>query len=345
MATVCNTEGAGIQLLMDEPLPDPILFRHGDNWYMTGTLRAMFSSETLAPGGWEMHPLDFDMGDLPPVQLWGFSMWADPDGNWHGYGTIHYGFFRTVIGHFLPQEQTEEPPVRWRFNRILIGNVLTGEFNMYDQRLHEHNGEIYLLYSANPRPHTDIDILIQRMLDPQTIDPDWPPRVLLRPEDLRSEERNPGYLRIVEGAKIHEINGRYLMMYSTGDYARDNYTLGMAWSDTFLPPPGETYRKVFRPDPDNVWGNPEPTDEVHYLLQSLHPEWPNYTGEHVRAPGIGNLVEENGQWFLVFHAYPADQPRWRGDRYDPSRRMVFRVPVTVQVEPGIPPAQWIIPHF
>ncbi len=90
--------------------------------------------------------------------------------------------------------------------------------------------------------------------------------------------------KLIETGNIIKIDGKYAMAYPTGDFQENDDKTGVAWSDTFLPAPGKTYRKIFRPDPTGVWG--KPGLEVQYLLQSEKPAWPDDVASEVVAPGV-----------------------------------------------------------
>ena len=343
-----SSSHAALEQLTERPLPDPVVMRQDGWWYITGTHRDLYVGQALSREALERLPIEFDLGGLPPVQIWGFSMFRDASGHWHGYGTIHYGYFRTVIAHFQPQPsevwKPGKPITRWQFDKVLIGDVLKGKSTMYDQKLYRVRDELHLVYNASPRRHANVSILAQRMVDPQTLDASTKPRVLLRAQGLRSEDRNKGYhVQIVEGTTIREVNGKYLLLYSVGDYRMRNYKVGMAWSDSFLPKAGEYYQKIYRPDNANVWDNKEPGEEVVYLLQSQKPGWPNYCGAQVLAPGIASLVEEGDQWYLVFHGYPVGEKPVRFGSFDPRRRRTYKLPVEVNVAPDRPRHEWVKP--
>ena len=130
--------------------------------------------------------------------------------------------------------------------------------------------------------------------------------------------------RLVEVGNIIKVDGKYLMLYSVGSYKSPVYKIGVAWSGTFLPPHGATYRKVTMPDPKGVWGS-RSEQEVDYLLQSRLPNWPNCAGDTVRAPGVGSLVECDGNWYLFFAGYgPKEKPSGPSHTFNASRGVVRR---------------------
>ena len=126
------------------------------------------------------------------------------DGSYHGYATLHYGNFKTVIAHFLPQlgeVWTEEHPItKWRLDKILIGDVDKGWFAYDCNVVRDENGTLYLIYNAgypNETLGVDIHIKAWRLLDPATLDPNFTPRPILSPEGYRSETRLNGLGRYV----------------------------------------------------------------------------------------------------------------------------------------------------
>lgn len=342
-----SNEPAGIFPVLDEPLPDPHVFHDGDAYYIFGTGTHFFHGDALEPAAMTRDELELDFAEEGgPFQIWAFKPYVHIDGSYHAYVTIHYGFFITVVAHFVPQEgevwQPGEPIRRWRFNRILAGDK-SGDgpmaYDPYVQR--DADGDLYLFYCHSDGRHTDVRIVAQRMLDPETPDPDFEPRLILEPEGYRSEDRNPGYIQLVEAANLAAFDGTYLLLYSVGDFALhagqpSNYKIGVAFADQLIPPPGETYRKTVIPDPDNVWGNEDKTDEVWYLLQSQKPEWPNYCAEWVQGPGVASIVEIDDAPWLVFHGYEPGL-----DSIGPNDRRVWKAPLDVRIDRNRPQHEWV----
>ncbi len=288
--------------------------------------------------------LTLDFGSETPRvnSIWGFTPYRDANGDYHAYATLHYGRFRTVIAHFLPArgEAWNGMPIRrWKLNRVVIGSLDEGRTTCYESKAFTaEDGRLYLMYSGSPAPHRDVNILVQRMLDAATPDPSFRPRALLKPEGYRSEDRNPGYIQIVEGANINRVGSTYVLFYSVGDFARNNYKLGVAFSNELIPEDGRTYSKALIADPRNVWRNTAKDDEVCYLLQSEHKGWPNYCGHLMRGPGLGNIVKIEEEYRLVFHGYRPDDRRRR-----PCDRYVWMLPLAVDVKDGKPVTQWMRP--
>ncbi|MEM2423936.1 MAG: family 43 glycosylhydrolase [Candidatus Bathyarchaeia archaeon] len=328
-------------------LPDPFVFEDGQYYYIFGTSALFFRTRTFSKGDLKAFSLDLDFAEESGRvgEFWRFIVYRHVDGTYHGYATLHYGDFKTVIAHFAPQPGqiwTEENPItKWRLDKILIGDVDRGWFAYDCNVLRDENGDLYLIYNAgypNETLGVDIHIKAWRMLDPSTLDPNFTPRPILSPEGYRSEDRNPGYIQIVESVIIQKIQGKYVLLYSVGDFDDYNYKIGVAFSDSLIPPPGETYRKIIVPDPENVWGNVNKGGEILYLLQTENENWPNYVGEYMNGPGIGNIVKLDNQYFLIFHARRHGKTRLNG-----MGRYVWKIPLKIKISNEIPMCEWIQP--
>ena len=331
-------------------LPDPYVFRFQDQWFLfgTGKLPSFYYGDRLEANALKREKLELVFPDptaKPAKGIWGFIPYRHTDGSWHGYATLHYGDYRVVIAHFLPEPGADwtrgKPIATWRFDKVAIGNLAAGKDTAYENKLITDDvGVLYLVYCDSGARARNVRIFAQRMSNPGSIDPSWSPRVLLGPDGYRSEDRNPGYIQIVEGPNIFRLGNRYALLYSVGDFAMNNYKLGVAYSKTLMPPPGQTYQKVLIPDPDNVWKNTGKTNEVCYLLQSEQPDWPNYCRALFSGPGLGHLVAIGNRRYLVFHAYkPDDNVRQSVDRY------VWMLPVNANVDERLPMERWICPLF
>jgi hypothetical protein len=334
--------------ILPDPLPDPYVFQWAGDWMISGTGRFFYHGSALRPEAMireDLHLLYEDAAVEPAQGIWGFIPFRHSDGSWHGYATLHYGGFRTVVAHFLPQAgatwRQGKPFARWRFDRVLVGDLAAGKTTAYESKMvSDEAGTLYLVYSASRAARQDVHIYAQRMLDPGRIDPASPPRSLLDPEGYRSEDRNPGFIQIVEGANLFKCGSKYVLLYSVGDFVLDNYKLGVAYSDQLVPPPGQTYRKVLIPDPENLWKNTGRTNEICYLLQSEQPRWPNYCRPLVSGPGLGNLVTIGRKHWLVFHGYsPADKLHQPRDRY------VWALPLRVNIDETRPMQDWLLPDL
>jgi hypothetical protein len=120
-----------------------------------------------------------------------------------------------------------------------------------------------------------------------------------------------------EGMNISHVvlpsGSKYVMFYSTGDFALNNYKLGIAYSDVLIPSAGKQYSKPKVNDGFNVWGNSKPNREVVYILQAQKSGWSNYCGTLVNGPGLGNLVQYMGNYYIVFHArFPGQMGSGKG---------------------------------
>ncbi len=337
------------RLVSTTPLPDPHVLHDGASWYVFGTnSRPYFflQGKSLDPTAMQRKPLTLDFAGRYPksVQIWGAAPYRHTDGTWHLYATLHLGHFKTIIGHFLPAAgQTWKPgnPItRWVLASVLLGG---GEANpgYYESKaVRDSDGTLYLIYvGARQKPKRENWIYARRMRSPGKLDPKAAPVVLLRPEGYRSEDRNLGGMQLVEGTSITRLGGTFVLLYSVGDYARANYKLGVAYSDTLIPAAGKTYVKPTAPDPKRVWGNKTKRDEVVYLLQSEKPAWPNFSAKHVVGPGLGSVVMIDSKPWLVFHGY---RPGTAKDgKFNPAQRFVFRAPLQINIKKSVPMAKWL----
>lgn len=351
-------QGAEIEFppLLAAPLPDPFVLHEEGWWTVVGT-SAPYFYEGPSLDRMRQRPIEVIVPpelDPHPYQTWSPSFYRHDDGQLYGLATLHYGHFRTVVGYLLPLELSapgEPLPGSWRVGGVLAGSLAEGRTQAYDPKFYRDpdSGELFLIYADATGEHEDVHLMAQRMRTPTESDPEWQARPILSPEGYRSEDRNPGYKQIVEGGHLHRVGERWLLLYSVGDFVQNNYKIGAAWCDTMIPPPGQTYRKVRRPDPGNVWGNEGRDDEILYLLQSERPEWPNYCRPWVQGPGIGNLIRTGQGPQLVFHGYlPTDRFRDPSYRFvwrlaldldpaaaDPARRLQVRLPATPRQNPTI----------
>ena len=216
------------------------------------------------------------------------------------------------------------------------GEIVARCVAVLDERYCRHWGERLghvVLFEAMPWAGA----AARRMLDPSHLDPAFPEQVLLAPEGYRSEDRNPGFIQLVEAASISRIGEEWVMLYSVGDFSERNYKLGVAYSDTLIPPPGETYRKVLIPDEKDLWKSGK-GKEICYLLQSEHEDWPNYCGDRVIGPGSGCIVLSERRPHLVFHGYdPEEFKRGRAER------RLWSVALDIAIGRARPVEDWIRP--
>jgi hypothetical protein len=331
--------------------PDPYVFQHEGAYWIAGTFTDMGRGRiyrTRMLGGLDLteFPLAFDLGEAAgAVQLWGFVPYRAADGSWHAYGTLNFtpGGISLEVAHFLPaagETWTAERPIQhWRYDKTLAGDRRTG-WNAYESKvIADEDGTLYLIH--NETVDERIVVAARRMLDPGTMDPATQRRILLGPEGYRSEDLpDSPRLQLTEGTLIQKIQGKYVLLYSTGHCCIENgYKLGVAFSDRLIPPPGRQYEKITIPDEGKIWGEQDKGGrEVYYLLQSQNEDWPNYIGDAVGGPGLGNLVQTGTDWFLIFHGRRGGQPFHYGEG-----RYVWKLPVRVNIDPSRPPEAWIVP--
>lgn len=342
---------AALTPLLDRPLPDPYVFAEAGCYYLTGTAPYGYCGTKLDPGALRPFELSIDFGDLGgPFQCWGFKFYRHTDGTYHAFTAVHFGDFITAVAHLSPRPgqvwRPGAPITAWRVDRLLAGDRSGQSGSAYDmQFVRDPEGSCYLFYSFSEARHQNVHIMARRMLDPATPDPASRPCRILSPEGYRSEDRNPGYIQIVEAANVVRVMDRYLLFYSVGDFmlqgGRSNYKLGVAFSETLIPAAGTTYAKALAPDPAAAWGRQDKGgQEVCYLLQSELPAWSNYCGAGVVGPGQGNLVEEDGRQWLIFHGY-----RPGAEGVGAHERQTWKLPVRLAISPERPVAEWITPEL
>jgi len=348
----CATARAGqpvrFERILRNPLPDPVVMKRDGLWHITGTDTCVFVGPKLTRHHMRRHELDLDFGpcaDPKPKGIWGLSLYEHTDGRWHAYATVHFGDFQAAVAHFVPRPGQAwapgKPITRWKLAKLLIGGRTREEGTAYDQKMYRlDDGALYLVYNTAGRNKNHIGIYAARMKSPSALDPATAPVLLLGPEGYASETRHGTELHICEGKTIRRLGGKWVLVYSVGAFELPNYKIGLAWCDTFLPPKGKTYQKVVIDDPEGVWGKTGKGKEICYLLQSEKPNWPNYCGTWVHGPGIGNIVRENGRYWLVHHGYV---PAPRAKRYDANRRLVFKLPLNIDIDPAKPMHEWVTP--
>jgi hypothetical protein len=285
---------------------------------------------------------DVDFGALAHRvhQVWGMVVEREAEGRCHAYGTLHLGDYRTVIAAFVPRDgerwKPGKPVTRWRLARVMVGDADRGDCGYYESKvLREADGTRHLMYVA--RVGRDNHIVARRMRSPTELDPSAKPRLLLRPSGYPSEDRNgPGGMQLVEGPSIARLDGKFVLLYSVGDFRLNNYKLGMAFSDTLIPPEGQPYRTFKIPlAARGSLGGPV-GEEIAYLLQSEHPDRPNYIGSAVVGPGLGSVIDVDGRPWLFFHGYKPDDRERR-----PQNRFVYRAPLTVGIRESEPGLGWL----
>ncbi|HEX3784508.1 MAG TPA: hypothetical protein VHX38_33025 [Pseudonocardiaceae bacterium] len=246
----------------------------------------------------------------------------------------------TVILHAHPVDATGNAvPTTWVADSLLVGSFADPTKADYDGKYFEDAGKLYLVYSdrLSDTPARD-GIVAQPMTSPE-ITTATAPTVLLAPGDYSSELffglHQPDTFKLIETGNITEVDGKFVMAYSTGAYYEPDYKIGLAWSDTFLPTAGHTYRKMTMTDSGGVWGKAG-RPEVRYLMQSQEPSWPNYVGKTVLAPGVPAVIQDGGGWYLTFAGYlPSDAPvDPKTGHYTPSARRPFFAPLSVRIPAG-----------
>jgi hypothetical protein len=256
---------------------------------------------------------------------------------------------------------TSSIPTKWTADALLIGSLKQKQDANYDGKYFADGGQLYLIYSKelSANPHVD-GLVAQRLDSPTQVDP-APPVTLLAPSTANGGLASENFFglgqkidfKLVETGNIIKVNGKYLLVYSTGSFRRPDYKIGVAWSDTFLPVNGATYRKVMMPDTNGVWGT-KGAEEVDYLLQSQMPDWPHYAGATVSAPGVGSLIQSDGSWYLFFAGYdPSEKLSGANHVFNPADRQPYYVPIQMNVPEGTTVAQatdqqmqsWIAPEF
>ena len=328
-----------LQKLHEKPLADPYVFQHHGEWHIYGTDRFAFRGTHLNVDSLRAEPFELKFpGRQPPQDIWGFHPYQESDGSFHAVATLHLGNFRTEIAYFRPSGNfpSKAVPTAWTFSHVLIPYA-EGRQSPYETKFVRDAGNLYLVYCLN-EGSTAVNIVAQKMKNPSTIDANSPVQVLLRPEGFRSEDRNAGrVLQIVEGPNIVPLGDVFVMFYSVGDFAQRNYKTSFAYSDHLIPTAGGTYKKVLVNDLRNVWESPKEKagKEIYYLLQSEHVNWPNYVGNQVLAPGLANLVMEDGKPYLVFHGY---EPTQVG--LNPALRYCWKLPIQVNLSEKDHPETW-----
>lgn len=320
---------------------DPYVFRQGDAWYLTSTFGVAAPMVMFKTTDWKTKtrlPLSIDLNPeylrsyfknpgITPHGIWGFVPYRHKDGGWHAYASISVGNFNTFICHFKPITTTW-PITRWQLDKVMIGTP-TG--HTYESKVYSDTTGGYLFY-VDQLPDGNNHIMVRKLRAPDVIDEAFAPRPVLSPEGLASEYRNGNSgVQICEGPNIARIAGKYAILYSVGDFAAKNYKLGVAYSDTLVPPAGKQYLKPKTADSAGVWGNPGNPAEVVYLLQTEKEAWPNYYADKITGPGLGNLVGFKQQGHLVFHAHDAGNTSGNG-----SGRWTWICPVSFNPDAPLP---------
>ncbi|KAI0099591.1 hypothetical protein GGR51DRAFT_564838 [Nemania sp. FL0031] len=251
----------------------------------------------------------------------------------------------SVIVHAHPADPSavDVPPTSWVGDKLLIGSFLTAEDANYDGKyFRTPSGELYLLYSKRmPSKSGKRDgVAAVPMDDPQTKKPGANATFLLLPDDdLRSEDYVEGNdtFKLIETGNVRAINGKFVMAYSAASFFRKTYKIGVAYSDTFLPPQSpspQSYRKVMKENPDHLWGSTGPK-EVFYLMQSDETDGWRYVGDQVIAPGVPTVasIGPNSGWVMTFAGYdPNDAPhRPNSNGFIANHRRPYFININVNI--------------
>jgi hypothetical protein len=276
-----------------------------------------------------------------------YNIFQDDSGAWQMAATYNVRSKKfpkaktwTAILHAHPTVTIAgQVPTNWITDALLVGTFKSPTKADYDGKYFETDGKLYLVYSdrLTNKPAHD-GIVAQEMLTPTLKAPDAP-TVLLAPGDYNSELffglHQPNTFKLIETGNITEVDGKFVMAYSTGAFDEPDYKIGLAWSDTFLPTKGSTYRKVTTTDTAGVWGRAG-QPEVKYLLQSQLTTWPDYVGQTVTAPGVPAVVNDGQHWYLTFAGYlPSNAPTNKSTgHFIPSFRRPYYIPLSVSIPQG-----------
>jgi hypothetical protein len=286
------------------------------------------------------------------------NIYQDHNGQWHMATTLYVGSQTnpdeqhwTVILHAHPTDPDDSPvPTHWVADTLLVGSFAERANANYDAKYYEDSDNLYLIYSKRLAPVTlsdgnvaQHDGIVAQLMDSATVPAGTAPTVLLRPATenggYNSEyffvHHQSNFFKLIETGNITKIRGKYVMAYSTGDFEEPDYKTGVAWSDTFLPQPGATYKRVLQRDSAGVWGQPDHM-EVRYLLQAEKCAWPNYVASQVLAPGVPSLVKDKeGAWYLYFAGYAPAARLSSAGNFDPSRRRPLFAPLQIDIPSGV----------
>ena len=353
----------------------------------SGTTKALLSCPgPIRPECFNAAPLTIDLDPIRPdaeaggskiVSTEAIHPYQDQYGEWQMALAVHVsnpalkakGTW-SVILHAHPQQQLIQAPTNWIADQVLVGSFSKPAAANYDGKYFEDDGQLYLIYSKRLSTSPARDGVVAQLMDSPTEPAAQAPVTLLAPNEANGgfnseyyyglDPKNP--FKLVETGNITKVNGLYALAYSTGSFEQTSYKTGVAWSDTFLPASGSTYRKVLMQDTNGVWGQPG-HQEVRYLLQAQEENWPNDVAAQVLAPGVPSIVQENnlgsilgrqqGDYFLYFAGYaPSDAPTAKATGYfEPSTRRPFYVRLTVNIPSGATVANstdedlasWIVP--
>jgi hypothetical protein len=319
---------------------------------ISGTTEAVLSGAyPLQPQSFKGKPITIDRKPLQSeidnahvtfTNYQNLDMFQASSGEWHmvlAIGVVNSSapHYWTVIVHAHPKPGVKEGPfpTAWITDTVLSGSFSKFVNGNYDCKYFEDNGQLYLVYVQNLKNKLRNGIVIQPMLSPTAVAP-VAPTLLLQPSEKNGGFNSEWYantdFKLVEVANLKVINNKYALAYSTGAFETAGYKAGVAWSDTLLPEPGKTYRKVLMEDTTGVWGQPNHL-EVRYLLQSQEVDWPNYCGKQVLGPGVPSINQgPGGVWYLFFDGFdPNNAPPIGGGAFEANYRRPYYLGLNVNV--------------
>ncbi|KAJ3480545.1 hypothetical protein NLG97_g8048 [Lecanicillium saksenae] len=301
----------------------------------------------------------------------GIHPFQSDNGSWDALVTLHVqndtecdgisGW--TVIVHAHPEHNNTSvtPPTSWIGDKVIIGSFAENVDANYDGKYFQTpDKKLYIVYQKQNTTTPKRDgVVAWRMTDPVTLSPGTEPRWLLLPdESLNSENYVAGNqkFKLIETGNILTVGDKFVMAYSVGAYNHKTYKVGIAYSDTFLPAPGQQYRKVMKNNPHNLWKS-KGDKEVYYLLQSevTHDGW-HYIGNQVLAPGVPTVAQigPKNSWVLLFAGYdPKDAPFKNGThKFQANHRRPYFTPIDVKIPDNVSVKQatdaqlqdWITPQ-
>lgn len=332
----------------DTSVPDPhVVF---------GTKPAMLTCPgRIEPGCYTSHPITIQLdrsitdqlhaAGTTAVTTFNHNPFRDSSGHWQMALTAtvrpaasdpKHSDSWSVVLHAHPADAASPAPTAWTADAVLVGSLAHDARANYDGKYFEDHGVLYLLYSRRLSDDPAHDGVVAQRMTTATTPARSVPVVLLAPKtgagftsERFAENKPKDRFKLVETGNVTKVGDHYVMAYSTGAFDESDYKTGIAWSNTFLPSAGTTYRKVVVPDAGNVWHNPSGHD-VRYLLQSQKPDWPDYVGSTVQAPGVPSLVEDGGHWFVIFAGYRGGTAR---APFDPAHRQPFLAPIPAPTSP------------
>jgi hypothetical protein len=353
--TQIGEDGSGY---LADPQPIRTMPSSGNRVQMlSGTTKAIVRcAYPIKPGCFSWTPITVTAGTLKAqieaagahqTNIQNTDIFQDDHGGWHAAVTIGVASERhpkhwTIVAHAHPvgPQNADTPPTTWEADTVLSGSFSRPVEGNYDGKYFEDGGRLYLLYvdTIAPPPALRNAIFLQPM--ESFTRPAATPRIMLlhpgdREGDLQSESYANTQAKLVEAPYISRVGDKYALVYSSGAYLTPGYKAAVAWSDTLIPAGGRLYRKVMQIDQNGIWGHPGGR-EVHYLVQSERPRWPNFTKSQVIGPGVAAAIQgPAGAWWLYFNGFAPDDMSVKTDgRVDGSHRRPYALRLRVQVPAG-----------